>query len=380
MNVLVFNVGSTSLKYAAIDSVSGQRIHSGLVDRIGQPDGDATDHRSATKIALNDVADTPFSAIGHRIVQGGNQFSGPTRVSAESMKILEQLDSLAPLHNPPARSVAESLCDRPEPQVMVFDTAFFASLSPSAYQYALPRSICQQYGIRRYGFHGTSHQYVTEKTLEYLGGQSSKQKIITLHLGGGASAAASIGGIAVDSSMGMTPLEGLVMATRCGTIDPAIPLFLIRHADMSADEVDKLLNRQSGLLGLCNEADMRTVLQREKNGDETVSLALDVYVRQIVKTVGSFFAILGGLDALVFTAGIGQNSAEIRSRIVTQLEHLGVSIDDQQNRTADGTLCDLTPDTGNHLSDITRTLMVATDEEFAIAKQVAAYQICASTS
>lgn len=367
MNVLVFNVGSTTLKYACIDPATGTRIATAIIDRIGQPGGDAANHIDAAQIALKQIGDMSLDAVGHRIVQGGDLFQSPTRITPEVIVKLRQLDSLAPLHNPPARAVVESMVDSSAlahvPQTLVFDTAYFATLPPAAYRYAIPESIYRDHAVRRYGFHGTSHQYVTQKTLEFLSGDSSTKKIITLHLGGGASATASIGGVAIDTSMGMTPLEGLVMATRCGDIDPAIPLHLIRQVGMTADQVDKLLNKQSGLVGLCGDADMRTVLHRDQAGDRAASFALEIYVRRIIKTIGSYIAILGGLDALVFTAGIGERSSEIRKRITEPLAHFGIKIDASINESCAGDLVDLTAGT-------VHTLVVATDEELAISRQV----------
>lgn len=365
MNVLVFNVGSTTLKFACLNSSTGERVCDGQIDRIGQPDGDADSHAEAARIALQQMQDVPFSAVGHRIVQGGSLFQKPTIVDSSVLAKLKKLDALAPLHNPPARKVVESLSDLDVPQTLVFDTAYFATLSPEAYRYAIPENLYRDHHVRRYGFHGTSHQYVTQRALDFLDDHSTATKIISLHLGGGASVTASIGGVAIDTSMGMTPLEGLVMATRCGDIDPAVPLYLIRELEMTVSEVDNLLNRQSGLLGLCGSSDMRTVLQRCAQGDDRSVLAIDIYVRQIVKTVGSFFAVLGGLDAIIYTAGIGEHSAEIRQRIATPLAHLGIAIDDQLNQNRAGTINEISSRRAT-----VRSLVVATDEELAIAKQV----------
>lgn len=366
MNVLVFNVGSTTLKYACLDPESGCVIRSGLVDRIGQPGGDAPDHTTAADVALQDAGADGFQAIGHRIVQGGDAFRAPTRVTPEVIDQLKQLDSLAPLHNPPARSVVESLVDHGIPQTLVFDTAYFATLPPAAYRYAVPEHWYRNHGVRRYGFHGTSHQYVTQIAIDFLGGDEHS-RIISLHLGGGASVTASIGGVAIDTSMGMTPLEGLVMATRSGDIDPAITLHLIQMAGLSAKQVDKVLNKESGLFGLCGESDMRTVLQRCDAGDASAELAIEIYVRKIIKTIGSYYAILGGLDALVFTAGIGEHSACIRERVTIPLGHLGINIDGEINRSNMSDVTDLSTKGAP-----VHTLVVPTNEELAIARQVIA--------
>lgn len=388
MKVLVFNVGSTTLKYACIDAASGQRVCGGLFERIGEADAGSEvadhlardaqtvnlpTHEAAAKLALEQAGEYAFDAIAHRIVQGGDKFSAPTRVTGKTLTTLRTLDSLAPLHNPPARRVVESIATAfPHlPQTLVFDTAYFATLAPAAYRYAISTSVADPHGIRRYGFHGTSHEYVVQQALQFLGGEQTSKKIISLHLGGGASGTASIGGVAVDTSMGMTPLEGLVMATRCGDIDPAIVLYLIRQAGMTADEVDKLLNSRSGLLGLCGDRDMRIVLSRASSGDAAAELAIDIYVRKIVKTIGGFFAILGGLDALVFTAGVGEHSVEIRRQVTDAIAHLGLRISPETNQaagesTADARVIDLSA-----AGAAARTLVVPTNEELAIAKKVA---------
>lgn len=383
MNVLVINVGSTTLKYACINLETGQRLATGLVDRIGQPgnpDPSAVDHITAAKSViqrLSEMEGVSFDVIGHRIVHGGDMFFQPTPVGPDVLVQLKQLDSLAPLHNPNARTVVQALSNLKIPQILVFDTAYFSTLTDSAFRYPLPNKLFQQHGVRRYGFHGTSHQFVTDRAIEYLSEASanfdaSTCKIISLHLGGGASATASLGGKAVDTSMGMTPLEGLVMSTRCGDIDPAIPIYLVRQLGLSIDEVDLLLNRQSGLQGLCGEGDMRQVLRRAKDGDKQAELAIDIFVRKIVKTIGSYFAILGGLDALIFTAGIGEHAAEIRKRIAQPLGHLGIEIDSAINDSCPAELVDLSNATANATSNATvKVLVVPTDEELAIARQVA---------
>lgn len=360
MRVLVLNVGSTTLKYACLEPSTGQRIAAGVVDRIGQPDGEAADHAMAAELVLSRVADFKPQAIGHRLVHGGTRFHEPTVVTAEVLEELKPLDALAPLHNPPARRVVQSLSALECPQTLVFDTAFYATLPEVAYRYAVPEAWLREYGVRRYGFHGTSHQYVSEQALAKLGGERAGKRIITLHLGGGASATASVGGKAVDTSMGMTPLEGLVMATRSGDIDPAIPTHLIQRAGMTAEQVDQGLNKQSGLVGLCGESDMRAILERVEQGDAAARLAIDLYVRRLQKTIGGFLAILGGLDALVFTGGVGENAAAIRQRVVEPLSHLGMAIDPEANQRSEA---DLT-------AGSVRVLVIATDEELAIARQV----------
>jgi acetate kinase len=250
------------------------------------------------------------------------------------------------------------------PQALVFDTSYFATLSPAAYRYAVPEDWYQNHAVRRYGFHGTSHQYVTHKAIRFINGDETS-RIISLHLGGGASATASIGGRAVDTSMGMTPLEGLVMATRSGDLDPAIVLHMTEHAGLEPSEVRNSLNRKSGLLGLCGDQDMRTVLDRRHAGDPAATLAIDIYVRRIIKTIGSYIAILGGLDALVFTAGVGQHSPEIRELVCQSLQHFGIALSEEKNQAC----CEETTDISASDACV-RTLVIDTNEELAIARLV----------
>jgi acetate kinase len=364
MNVLVFNVGSTTLKYACVDTASGFTSESGNLDRIGQPEGDAATHIAAAEAVIAKVGWEKIDSIGHRIVQGGSQFEGPTLVDPTVLTDLRKLDSLAPLHNPPARKVVEGLIENPLPQVLVFDTSYFSSLAPEAYRYAIPDSWFLDYGVRRYGFHGTSHEFVTHQAIGILGG-NEVTRCISMHLGGGASITASVGGKAVDTSMGMTPLQGLVMATRSGDIDPAIPLYMIEAAGVSASQIRTALNRESGLVGLCGEGDMRGVLKRRSEGDSAATLAIDIYVRSIVKHIGSYFAVLGGLDCLVFTAGVGEHAHEIRQLVTAPLEHLGVKICQQANVQRNGELADI-----SSADSSIKILVIPTNEELAIAQKV----------
>jgi acetate kinase len=366
MNVMVLNVGSTTLKAAWVDCETKQTTERVTIDRIGQQDGEANDHETAVKKLLQQAGERRFDAIGHRVVQGGPLFSDATAVTDESLGRLSRLDTLAPLHNPPARRVIERTFRLlgEVPQAMVFDTAYFADLPRRAAQYAIPKRFYEQHQIRRYGAHGTSHQYVIEAAREY---SSGLDKIISLHLGGGASVTASADGKALETSMGLTPLEGLVMATRCGDIDPSVVMHLIRQHGLSVEEVDDVLNRQSGMLGLCGDVDMREIL-RKLPEDEDCRNAVEIYVHRIRKYIGAYIAVLGGLDGLVFTAGVGQHSAEIRKRVTRGLDCFGIGIDDGKNAAADG----------NSLRDISdssaavRTLVIPTDESLAIAIQTAA--------
>jgi len=370
VQILVLNVGSTTLKYAVVDTATERVGHQGTVDKIGQDGGDAPDHLTAARQVVESRLDAGIDAIGHRVVQGGRLFTEATPVDAMSLAQLSELDDLAPLHNPPARRVIEALVAAAIglPQAMVFDTAFYTTLPPAAGRYPLPEDLVRQYQLRRYGAHGTSHQYVIDSALRFLPSGQRPRRTISLHLGGGCSATAAIDGVAVETTMGFTPLEGLVMATRSGNIDPSIVTYLIRHAGMSAAEVDRLLNHQSGLRGMCGDSDMRTILRRCDEGDQAARGAIDVYVHRLRQTIGGYVAALGGCDALIFTAGVGEGAAPIRRQVTADLGCLGIEIDEQANAAA----CD-----GDRIRDIstaeatTRTLVIPTSESLAIARQVA---------
>jgi acetate kinase len=377
MRILVINVGSTSLKYAILDPDSQIRYEHGIFDRIGQPDGNASDPIDAVEKLFGRLADSAMDAIGYRVVHGGDIFQQPTLVNESNLQLLGKLDQLAPLHNPPSRRVMEHVWKNRSstPQYMVFDTSFFGALPPVAYRYAIPESWLEQHHIRRYGAHGTSHEYLMERASSYFADRDNdveQLRLITLHLGGGASAAAIRGNQPIDTSMGLTPMEGLVMGTRCGDIDPGVMLYMLRNTQMSVDDVDRILNKESGLLGLCGESDIRRVLERVHSQDPSAMLAIDIYVRRIQKTIGSYFALLGGLDVLVFSAGVGENSPEIRSRVIESVGCFGCKIDavSNQSPTFDNGIADITslsPDINSP-----RILVIKTDEELAIARKIAA--------
>jgi acetate kinase len=376
MRILVINVGSTSLKYAILDPDSQSRYEHGTFDRIGQPDGDASNAIDAAEKLLGRLADSPIDAIGYRVVHGGDCFQQPTLVNGANLELLGKLDQLAPLHNPPARCVMEYLWQKRSstPQYMVFDTSFFGALPTVAYRYAIPDSWQEQHHIRRYGAHGTSHEYLMERATSYFadrGSDPTRLRLITLHLGGGASAAAIRGNRPIDTSMGLTPMEGLVMGTRCGDIDPGIVLYMLRNTPRTVDDVDRILNKESGLLGLCGESDIRRILNRVQSHDASAMLAIDIYVRRIQKTIGSYFALLGGLDVLVFSAGVGENSPEIRSRVVESLGCFGCKIDSEINQSPlfDNGIADITSPFND--PNAPRILVIKTDEELAIARKVA---------
>jgi acetate kinase len=351
--VFVLNAGSSSLKYQLVDPDSGAVHASGTIERIGEPDG-VPDHQAAVREALDDLEGLPEPiAVGHRVVHGGDRFVTPTLVTDEVVAAVEELAPLAPLHNPPNLTGLRLLRRRlPDlPHVAVFDTAFHATLPPHAYTYALPRELARTEGIRRYGFHGTSYAYVSRRAATLLGIPYDEVNLVVCHLGNGASVAAIAGGRSVDTSMGMTPLEGLVMGTRSGDVDPGVLLHLMRHAGYDADTLDTVLNRRSGLTGLSGHRDMRAVHAAADAGDADAQLALTVAAYRIRKYVGAYLAVVPDVHALVFTGGIGENDAALRAAVCEPLAHLGIS--------ADGT-------------GAIRVLVVPTNEEAEIAAQAAA--------
>jgi acetate kinase len=396
VQVLVLNSGSSSIKYRLFDP-DLEVLASGLIERIGEPTGRASHRVSVNGDVQEHVEEGPIpdhaagfagliaaleaaglgsdlGAIGHRVVHGGSEFVAPTVIDATVIERIRAQIPLAPLHNPAnlvGIEVAEQL--RPDlPQVAVFDTAFHATLPPHAYRYALPEEVYVEHGVRRYGFHGTSHAFVSRRAAAHLGRSLDDLDMVTLHLGNGASAAAIQGGACIDTSMGLSPLEGLVMGTRSGDLDPAIVFHLVRQAGMSLDEVDTLLNKKSGLAGLCGDNDLREIDRRASQGDEAAALAVAVYTYRIRKYVGAYTAALGGLDAIVFTAGVGENQASIRAEVCDGLQVLGVELDAERNRSADvrgasdGVVAVQADDSR------VAVLVVATDEEREIADQTRA--------
>jgi acetate kinase len=387
--VLVLNSGSSSVKYQLIDMADGARLASGLVERIGEGQGRIThepsagpqrdryeafpDHTAALTAAADELAadglglDSPhLAAIGHRVVHGGTRFTEPTLLTDEVVDGLRELVPLAPLHNPAnitGIEVARKL--RPDlPQVAVFDTAFHATMPEYAARYAIDKATADAHRIRRYGFHGTSHQYVSRRAARLLGKAPEAVNLIVLHLGNGASASAVAGGRCVDTSMGLTPLEGLVMGTRSGDLDPAILLHLNRVAHMSVDEIDTLLNRRSGLLGLCGDNDMREIGRRMGEGDPEARLAFDIYIHRLRKYIGAYYAVLGRVDAIVFTAGVGENSAAVREASLAGLDAMGIALDSVRNAVRGSTPRLISAD-----SSRVAVAVVPTDEELEIAEQ-----------
>ena len=361
--VLVLNCGSSSIKYRLYD---GERVvDGGLIERIGEEGGGPPDHAAALHDLMDRLDLGELTAVGHRVVHGGLRFSAPTVIDDDVVAAIEELVPLAPLHNP-ANLAGITVTRRllPDtPQVAVFDTAFHRTLPEAAATYAIDRAVAQEYGIHRYGFHGTSHAYVSRRTAALLGRAYEDVNVITLHLGNGASACAVAGGRSVATSMGLSPLEGLVMGTRSGDIDPAIVFHLRRNAGMSIDEIDHLLNHRSGLLGLCGANDMREVLRRRAAGDPAAALAFDVYCRRITAYVGAYYALLGRVDAITFTAGIGENAAEVRAAALADLDRLGIVVSPERNATGSGERI-ISPE-GAEVA----VCVVPTDEEREIATQ-----------
>jgi acetate kinase len=367
-SVFVLNTGSSSVKFRVVNPESGEVGAEGIVERIGEPGSDTPDHRAAIDRILAGLDRGSIDAVGHRIVHGGDRFVQATLVDDEVERGIEQLSALAPLHNPPGLlGIRAARAALPElPQVAVFDTAFHARMPDAARRYAIDAALAAEHGIRRYGFHGTSYQYVSARAAEQLARPLEELRLIVLHLGNGASAAAIAGGRSVDTSMGMTPLEGLVMGTRSGDIDPAVPLYLQRTAGMTADQVDELLNRRSGLLGLSGRRDMREVVAAAGDGDADGQLAFDVYVHRLRHYIGAYLAILGGADAVVFTAGVGENSAPVRAAALDGLSALGLHLDAASNAAPSRKARRISPP-GAPID----VLVIPTDEELQIARETA---------
>ncbi len=387
--VLLLNCGSSSIKYQVIDLTSEEVVASGIIQRIGETES-TLDHNFGGKSrhdslgfpdharalahlvqVFDEVGPTlaDVVAVGHRTVHGGEAFRHTTVIDDAVLAKLRELSPLAPLHNPPGiAGIEAAMAVLPDvPHVAVFDTAFFATLPPAAYTYAIDDELAHAHGIRKYGFHGTSHSYVSQKVAEVLGRDYDSFNQIVCHLGNGASISAIQRGVAVDTSMGLTPLAGLVMGTRSGDVDPGLHAFLGRVLDMDLNEVDALLNKKSGMLGLCGVTDFRDITDLINAGDQRARLAMDVYLHRLVSYIGSYLAILGGVDALTFTAGVGENDALVRAGVVKRLEPLGFVLDEAANalRSKEPRIIS-TPD-----SKVT-VLVVPTNEELAMARETKA--------
>ncbi|CAH0195180.1 MULTISPECIES: acetate kinase [unclassified Microbacterium] len=399
--VLVINSGSSSLKYSLMDMEREVPIGEGLIERIGQESSDIAHtvrrvaapgepapavldatHRSQRAVADHDAAMTvmleqfaehgpqlaehPPVVVGHRVVHGGARFFAPTLIDDLIEINIEDLSVLAPLHNPGAvagiRAGRRAFAD--VPHVAIFDTAFHQTLPPAAYTYAIERKIAERHRIRRYGFHGTSHKYVSEQAAAFVDRPLGALKQLVFHLGNGASVTAIDGGRSVETSMGMTPLEGLVMGTRSGDIDPAVVLHLGRVAQLDDREIDELLNKKSGMLGLAGRIDMRDILAGVEAGEDAATLAFDVYIHRLRAYAGAYIAQLGGVDVISFTAGVGENAAKVRADAMATLGFLGIEIDAERNE-------ERVPGIRRISTDASKVdvLVVPTDEELEIARQ-----------
>ncbi len=394
MKVLVINAGSSSLKYQLIDMDNKTVLAKGLCERIGidgsnlqhtcvmkgldriKIENPMKDHGDAIQMVIDALVDAnhgvissmdEIGAVGHRVVHGAEEFTGSTLITEAVMKALEKCTPLAPLHNPP-NIIGIEACQKiiPNiPQVAVFDTAFHQTMPKKAYMYALPYEYYEKYGIRKYGFHGTSHNYVSHEAAKFLGKDFNELKIVTCHLGNGSSISAVDCGKCVDTSMGFTPLDGVPMGTRTGSMDPAVMTFLM-NMGMTSKEIDTLVNKESGVAGVSGvSSDFRDLSAAADNGNERAQLALDMFTYQVKKYIGSYAAAMGGLDAIVLTAGVGENDAATRKAILSGLEFMGVKIDDKKNEkrgTVDITACRAK----------VKTLVIPTDEEMMIALETKA--------
>ncbi|HHZ01941.1 MAG TPA: acetate kinase [Tissierellia bacterium] len=390
MNVLVINCGSSSLKYQLINMNDESVLAKGLVERIGIEgsvlkhekagldkvviEEPMKNHKDAINLVLKTLLDANYGAVksideidavGHRVVHGGEKFASSVLIDDEVIEAMKECISLAPLHNPP-NIIGIEACKEllpSVPMVGVFDTAFHQTMDPVSYIYPLPYELYEEMKIRRYGFHGTSHKYVSERVAELTGKSLEGTKIVTCHLGNGASLTAIKDGKSFDTSMGMTPLEGLVMGTRCGDIDPAIVTFLMNKKNLTSEQVDDLMNKKSGVLGISGvSSDFRDIESAAEQGNKRAQLALDKFAYTVRKYIGSYAAAMGGLDVLVFTAGLGENSAPARKEVCKGLEFLGVEIDDEKNNIR-GKEAEISKD-GSKV----KVFVIPTNEELMIAR------------
>lgn len=370
--VLVINSGSSSLKYRVVEPDSGAARATGLVERIGEESSSVPDHDAALHRAFDALADDGIDlktsgivAVGHRVVHGGNTFYKPTLLDDALIGRLHELSELAPLHNPPALKgieVARKLL--PDiAHIAVFDTGFFHDLPPAAATYAIDRDLAQRYQIRRYGFHGTSHRYVSEQAAAFLERPVGDLKQIVLHLGNGCSASAIAGSRPLDTSMGLTPLEGLVMGTRSGDIDPSVVGYLSHTADMGVDDIESMLNQRSGVLGLSGQRDFRRLRTMIESGDQAAQLAYSVFTHRLRKYVGAYLAVLGHTDVISFTAGIGENDAAVRRDAMAGMEELGIVLDERRNLGGGKGARQISAD-----DSPIAVLVIPTNEELAIAR------------
>ena len=389
--VMVINCGSSSVKCKLYEVAGGgdfRVLAAGSVERIGELEAGVHLSWSAGEVDTEEKISSHHEAletlerlllekgilpdfasldvVGHRVVHGGERFSQPVVVDETVLKAIRELVPLAPLHNPYNLEGIQTLRKKAPDlvQVAVFDTAFHQAMPETGYRYALPEDLYRDHGVRRYGFHGISHAYLARTAAGFLGRDSGDLNLVSLHLGNGASAAAIKGGRCVDTSMGMTPMEGLVMGTRSGDVDPGVLFYLERECGFSPQDLDSLLNRQSGLKGLCGDNDMRTVLRRRQEGDPAATTAFAIFCYRLKKYIGAYSAILGRLDAVIFSGGIGARSPEVREEVCRELKHLGISLDREANQSVDSDIAVIDDGRGP-----VRILSLVTDEEVEIARQ-----------
>ncbi|MCI8367496.1 MAG: acetate kinase [Eggerthellaceae bacterium] len=389
MNVLVINAGSSSLKYQLINVEKHEVLAKGICERVGSADAfhkhgideneeviDAqmADHNEAMALVLESLTSGPakaidsldeIDAIGHRIVQGGSYFDKSVFIDEDVIQKIDELAELAPLHNKAALMGIHACQEHMpgKPMVAVFDTSFFQTLPPKAYMYPLPYEMYEKHAIRKYGAHGTSHRYIAERAAAFLDEPLEDLKLITCHLGNGCSISAIDHGVAIDTSMGLTPLDGLMMGTRCGAIDPAIVTYLIDHENLTAQEANDLMNKQSGLLGISGLSnDLRTIRKASEEGHERAQLAYEMYSNSVKKFIGSYIAVLGGVDAIVLTAGVGENCDKMRRMIFAGLNSIGIELDPEKNRER-GYEREISTD-----ESLVRVIVIPTNEEYMIAR------------
>ena len=391
MKILVINSGSSSIKYQLFNMETKEVLAKGLVDKIGlngsyiknerndgdkvKLEGDIYDHQNGIEYVLGVLISekhgslkklSDIDAVGHRVVHGGEAFNGSVMITKEMIAKMEELIELAPLHNPPnLKGIYAVTSLMPDvPQVGVFDTAFHQTMDPHSYMYALPYALYTKYGIRRYGFHGTSHRYVSHRVAELMNKDIKDLKIISCHLGNGASIAAIKHGKSIDTSMGLTPVEGLMMGTRTGDLDVGALTFIMGKEVIGLDATNTLLNKHSGVLGISGvSSDMREVEEAAEAGNERAKLALDMYQYRVKKYIGSYTAAMGGVDVIIFTGGIGENADEMRKSITSNFEYLGLEFDDSKNKGVRGKEVELSKD-----SSKVKVWIVPTDEELVIAR------------
>ena len=394
MKILVINAGSSSLKYQLIDMANDSLMAKGICEQIGDSNATFThkvpsdesknikeghlmaDHSEAIQLVLDTLVSREYgvissmdeiAAVGHRVLHGGEKFSGSVVINEAVKEAIRECFKFGPLHNPANLKGIEA-CEKimSVPQVAVFDTGFHQTMPDYAYMYALPYEFYEKDGIRRYGFHGTSHRYVSQRAIAMLGGKAEGTKIVTCHLGNGSSISAVMDGKCFDTTMGLTPLEGILMGTRCGSVDPAIVTTIMKEKNLTPDEMDALMNKKSGMLGLTGTSDNRTIEQRAKDGDQRAKLVESMLCHQLTKYIGGFAAAMGGIDAVVFTGGIGENNPQYRTRVADKLGFLGTTIDEEKNKLRGEEVDISTPDSK------LKMFVIPTNEELAIAHETLA--------